>query len=105
MSAGNCNLDRLAKTLLPLHVCEVVAMPFIGRDERSEVGRVRFNLQLTAKVLNRLDKGSHWNNVDARDDARLLGVLLWNEHRTATDAPHLDDDGDDSSYASHAARE
>ena len=31
--AGNCNLDRRAQTLLPLHVCEVVAMPFISRDE------------------------------------------------------------------------
>ncbi len=65
MPAGNCNLDRLAKTLLPLYVRKVVAMPFVCRDERGEVGRLRRKLQPTAKGLKRLDNGPRCNNLDA----------------------------------------
>ena len=101
VTARDGDLDRRAQGLLSLHVREVVAVPLVGRHERSEVGRVRHDLNLAAQVFHRLAECSDGDDVDARDDARLLGVLRGDEHGATADAPHLDDDGDDASDAPH----
>ena len=101
MRTGDGNLKRTLDERLSFYVRKVISDIPVEFDEIAEIREDGFYHEIAVQKFGGIAKRSDRDDVDAGNDARLLGVFFGNKNGGFTYPPHLQNHRQNPTHAAH----